>query len=219
MLELVIFDADGVLFDSVESNIAYYNAIFKQAGEPRLSPQEERISIFMAARQIFERHASGDPQRLKRLKEAGRTLDSTPFFSLMRPQLELRPFLLELKDRYRVALATNRSFTVPALIDHLGLAGIFDAVANVGGAVKPKPAPDIIELCLRRASVEPSSAVYVGDSETDREAAEAAGTHFIGIGARVEHRNRVDRLAELPAELARLFGRPTQSVGNRRARA
>ena len=28
MLELVIFDADGVLFDSSESNTAYYNAIF-----------------------------------------------------------------------------------------------------------------------------------------------------------------------------------------------
>ena len=28
-----MFDADGVLFESFESNIAYYNAIFAQVGE------------------------------------------------------------------------------------------------------------------------------------------------------------------------------------------
>ena len=31
-----MFDADGVLFESFESNIAYYNAIFAQVGEPPL---------------------------------------------------------------------------------------------------------------------------------------------------------------------------------------
>jgi len=38
MLDLVIFDADGVLFESAESNMAYYNAIFAEiaalAGDP-----------------------------------------------------------------------------------------------------------------------------------------------------------------------------------------
>ena len=33
MIELVIFDADGVLFDSDQSNVAYYNAIFSRIGE------------------------------------------------------------------------------------------------------------------------------------------------------------------------------------------
>ena len=42
MLEFVIFDADGVLFDSTESNTAYYNAIFARVGEPPMSPLEEK---------------------------------------------------------------------------------------------------------------------------------------------------------------------------------
>jgi phosphoglycolate phosphatase-like HAD superfamily hydrolase len=53
MLELVIFDADGVLFESAESNTAYYNAIFAAIGEPPLSADEERAGIFMAATQVF----------------------------------------------------------------------------------------------------------------------------------------------------------------------
>ena len=48
-MNLVIFDADGVLFESAESNMAYYNAIFAAIGEPPLNPDEERACIFMAA--------------------------------------------------------------------------------------------------------------------------------------------------------------------------
>ncbi len=153
MLDLVIFDADGVLFDSVESNIAYYNAIFAEIGEPPLSPDEERACIFLAAMSVFELRAREDLTRLARMREVARTMDFTPFFELLRPPFELRPFLLGLKPRYRVALATNRSATTFGLIEHLGLGGVFDAVASAFDKVRPKPAPDIVSLCLERAGV------------------------------------------------------------------
>jgi phosphoglycolate phosphatase len=206
MLELVMFDADGVLFDSTESNTAYYNAIFALMGEPPMNPEEERAGVFMAAPQVFELRAQGDAARLARMREIARTMDSTPFFNLMRPPVELWPFLSSLKQRYRLALATNRSATIPALIDYLGLAGIFDAVASARDKVRPKPAPDIVELCLARAGVAAARAVYVGDSETDRIAAEAAGIHFIGVGARVDHHHRIEQLIELPDRLEMIFG-------------
>ncbi len=208
MIDLVMFDADGVLFDSTESNTAYYNAIFALMDEPPMSPAEERLGVFMAAPQIFDQRAQGDRAKLGRMREIARTMDATPFFNLMRPPLELRPFLSAMKLRYRLALATNRSATIPALIDHLGLQGIFDAVASARDKVRPKPAPDILELCLQRAAVEASRAVYVGDSETDRIAAEGAGIHFLGVGPRVDHEHRIDSLMHLPEHLERRFGPP-----------
>jgi phosphoglycolate phosphatase len=206
MLELVMFDADGVLFDSTESNTAYYNAIYTLMGEPPMNPDEEKAGVFMAAPQVFELRARGDAAKYERMREIARTMDATPFFNLMRPPVELRPFLSALKRRYRLGLATNRSATIPALIDHLGLDGIFDAVASVRDKVRPKPAPDIVELCLARAGVAAPRAVYVGDSESDRIAAKAAETHFIGVGARVDHEHRIDRLIELPDRLDLIFG-------------
>jgi phosphoglycolate phosphatase len=209
MLELVMFDADGVLFDSTESNTAYYNAIFAQMGEPPMNPDEEHAGVFMSAPQVFELRARGDGAKFERMREIARTMDATPFFNLMRPPVALRPFLSALKQRYRLALATNRSATIPALIDHLGLDGIFVAVASARDRVRPKPAPDIVELCLARAGVGAERAVYVGDSETDRIAAEAAGTHFIGVGDRldhVDHQHRIDHLIELPERLELIFG-------------
>src|SRR5689334_5588937 len=168
MIELAIFDADGVLFDSTESNTAYYNAIFARVGEPPMSPVEEKAGVFMSAPQVFDLRAAGDPERIARMREVARVMDATPFFDLFRPFPGLRSFLLELKRRYRVGLATNRSATIPGIIDYLGLTDIYDAVASVRDRVKPKPAPDILELCLKRAGVAAADAVYVGDSETDR---------------------------------------------------
>ncbi len=204
MLELVIFDADGVLFDSSESNTAYYNAIFARIGEPPMTLEEERAGVFMSASQVFELRAAGDANRIAQMREVARAMDSTPFFELLRPHPELRAFLLDLKRDYRVGLATNRSATIPAIIEYLGLGGIFDAVASARDKVRPKPAPDIVQLCLTRAGVRPERAVYVGDSATDRIAAEGAGTHFIGLGARAPHLFQIATLAELPQKLREL---------------
>lgn len=205
MLELVMFDADGVLFDSEESNIAYYNAIFAGMGEPPMSREEEQAGFFMSANQIFEARAGGDPLRIARMQEIGRTLDFAPFLALLRPSLELRPFLLELKEHFRLGLATNRAATVPALIEHLGLNDVFDAVASARDRVRPKPAPDILLLCAERAGTMPSRAVYVGDSSTDLAAAQAAGIDFLGVGQRIEHDIRVNELNDVPEALRARF--------------
>jgi HAD superfamily hydrolase (TIGR01509 family) len=205
MLELVIFDADGVLFDSTESNTAYYNAIFAQIGERPMNREEEAAGVFMSAPQVFELRAAGDDAKIARMREVARTMDATPFFALLRPYPELRTFMLDLKQRYRLALATNRSATIPGIVDYLGLDGVFDAVASARDRVRPKPAPDILELCMARAGVTPERSVYIGDSETDLLAATAARTHFIGVGARVAHQMQIATLAELPATLTRAF--------------
>jgi phosphoglycolate phosphatase len=204
MIELVMFDADGVLFESFESNIAYYNAIFAQVGEPPLDSEEEIMSISYAAGDVFKLRARHNAAMLERIHGVARNLDQQPFFDLLRPPFELRPFMLGLKRRYRLALATNRSATVPALVEHLKLTDIFDAIASALDKVPPKPAPDILRLCMERARVTPAQTVYIGDSPIDREAAEAAGVAFIGVGARVDHHHRIASLHELSDALGKV---------------
>jgi HAD superfamily hydrolase (TIGR01509 family) len=204
MIELLMFDADGVLFESYESNIGYYNAILSQVGQPPLDHAEEIASISYAATDMFKRRARENAELLERIHEVARNLDQTPFFNLLRPPFELRPFMLELKRRYRLGLATNRSATVPALVEHLKLADVFDAIASALDKVPPKPAPDILLLCTRRAGVSPDQAIYIGDSPIDREAAEAAGVAFIGVGERVDHEHRIASLAELTGTLEKI---------------
>ncbi len=209
-----MFDADGVLFESFESNIAYYNAIFAQVGEPPLNADEEIKSISYAASDVFKLRARHDAELLEKIHGIARNLNQQPFFDLLRPPFELRPFMLELKKRYRLALATNRSATVPALVEHLKLADIFDAIASALDKVPPKPAPDILQLCMERARVKPHQAIYVGDSPIDREAAEAAGVAFIGVGPRVDHHHRITSLHELSDAIEKVASRKTHASSN-----
>jgi len=204
MIDLVMFDADGVLFDSDASNVAYYNAICAQVGAPALDPEEEIRAVSYATEQVLALRARDDAALLARMKEIARTLDPAPFFKLLRPPFELRPFMLEMRRRFRLGLATNRSATVPALIEYLKLGGIFAAVASARDPVRPKPAPDILRLCVERAGVALKRTVYAGDSSIDRVAARAAGVHFIAVGPRVEHARKIAALGELPAALERL---------------
>jgi len=209
MIEFVMFDADGVLFDSIESNIAYYNAIFAEVGEPPLDREEEIRSISYSAEDMFKARSRQDAAKLESMRAIARALDGATFFNMLKPALDLRPFMLELRTRYRLGLATNRSATVPALVVHLKLNDIFHAIASVLDRVAPKPAPDILHLCMQRAGATPERSVYVGDSPIDREAALAAGVHFIGVGTRVDHDHRLTTIAELPASLETLIRRLT----------
>jgi phosphoglycolate phosphatase len=204
MIDLVMFDADGVLFDSIDSNIAYYNAIFREVGEPALNRDEEVRSISYAAEEMFMARAGADLAKLEQMRSVARSMDGAVFFNMLKPALELRPFMMDLRSRYLLGLATNRSATVPALVQHLKLDGVFHAVASVLDRVAPKPAPDILHLCMERAGATPARSVYVGDSPIDRVAAIKAGTHFIAVGDRVEHDNRLASIAELPEALERL---------------
>jgi phosphoglycolate phosphatase len=217
MIELVIFDADGVLFDSIESNIAYYNAIFRQVGEPALDAAEEGRSISYAADEMFVARARGDRGKLEAMRAVARSLDASAFFKMLKPALELRPFMMQLRTRYRLGLATNRSQTVPKLVEHLKLTGVFDAIASVLDGVPPKPAPDILQLCMQRAGTAPERSVYVGDSPIDRQAALAAGTRFIAVGTRVDHTRRIETIRELPAALDKLALKPSLTPQRPRA--
>src|SRR5208337_1991035 len=167
----VMFDADGVLFDSTESNVAYYNWIFAKVGEAPLDRDGEIAAVSYAASEVFAARARGDAAKLGAMHAVTRNMDQTPFFKMLRPPFELRPFMLDLKRRYKLGLATNRSATVPALVEHLDLGGVFDAVASALDKVRPKPA------------------------------AESAGTHFIGVGSRIEHDRLIATIADLQAAL------------------
>ena len=62
-----------------------------------------------------------------------------------------------------------------------GLADHLELVACAGGALRPKPAPDLLVHALEGLGLPAAAAGMVGDSRFDREAAAAAGVRFIGL--------------------------------------
>lgn len=203
-LELVILDCDGVLFDSFRSNVAFYNRMLEVMGEPPLDEASERLCHVYATPQLFEHLFHRTPHKFEAAMRVAAEIDYLPFLEYMDPAPGLHDVLRELRERYRLALATNRGKSAEPLLRRFGLHETFEVVSTILAVEHPKPAPDLLLHCLRQTGVAAERSVYVGDMENDRIAADAAGIPFILAGADTDHTPRIDALAELPGLLARL---------------
>ena len=207
----VIFDCDGVLFDSYAANVAYYNAIRARLGLPPMDAAWERACHFLAASQVFAEMFGPDAERLGRARAVAREVDYDPFYALMVPAPGLHAVLKRLHPTHRLGMATNRGSTVAEVVRRFGLDRWIDAAVGLLDVARPKPHPDVIETCLARLGVPPGAAVYVGDAESDLAAARAAGVHFVAVGGDGWSPRSVRTLDELPPvvdEILTTNGRP-----------
>jgi phosphoglycolate phosphatase len=200
-LRLIMLDCDGVLFDSWKANVAFYNAVLAAAGLPPLDAHGERLCHTLSSAQLYARLFGADPSLERRVREVAARVDYTPFFDLMEPAPALLDSLERLAAHCPLALATNRGRTLAALIERFALSSFFAIHLGVLDVARPKPAPDLLHGCLRRAGVAASAAVYVGDTELDRAAAAEASVAYVGVGAASGARCAVGELRELPALL------------------
>jgi len=181
-LRAIIFDCDGVLFDSWQANVAFYNAVLAELGQPPLDAAGQHLAHTLSSPQLFEVLFQDQPAVLARARTIARDMDYSPFLRWMVPVPGLHELLADLKQQYRLALATNRGMTLAGVVRHFDLAPLFELAVGIYDVPRPKPFPDMIEKCIEHFGIAPDQAVYVGDSLSDLEAAQAAGTHFIGVG-------------------------------------
>jgi phosphoglycolate phosphatase len=199
----VIFDCDGVLFESRRANIGYYDAIRAALGLPPMDATWQHRVHFLASSQVLAEMFGPDPAAVARVRAVAAEIDYTPFFALMDPAEQLHDVLATLRTTHRLAMATNRGSTVMEIVRRFGLASYFDAALGVQDVARPKPHPDLLEAACARLQVAPVDAVYIGDAETDLIAARSAGLHFIAIGTAPWSASSVETLGELPAYLGR----------------
>jgi HAD superfamily hydrolase (TIGR01509 family) len=202
MIQLVIFDCDGVLFDSRPANVAFHNAVLERLGQPLLDTAGEDLGHFLAADQLYD-HLFGPATPLRaRASEIAHALDYAPFYEFMRPVDGLFEVLDGLHQRYELAMASNRARTARGVAERFGLDRYLRLVVGTRDVPRPKPAPDMLELCMQRLGVEPAATLFVGDAITDRDAAVAANVHFIGVGAHSGVDDPISDFRELPVRLA-----------------
>jgi HAD superfamily hydrolase (TIGR01509 family) len=200
----IVFDCDGVLFDSWHANVAYYDAIRSTLGLPAMDETWQERAHYLAGSQVIDEMFRDDPALLAEARRIARTIDYEPFYDLMEPMPGLFDVLAALHPTWRLGMATNRGSTVPGVVRRFGLDRYLGAAVGVLDVARPKPHPDVVLECLARLGVAPAAGVYVGDAESDMAAARAAGTHFIGVGNGTWSPHAVPELRHLPELLATL---------------
>ena len=180
---LVVFDLDGTLVDSASDIAEAVNRTLVDWSLPRVEEPVIRGWIGDGARLLLHRalaHAGGD-------LPAGPAFDAA-YAVLMRHYGASLPLqavaypgadeaLRGLRARgVRIALCTNKPerFIAP-LLEALQWQTLFDAIVGGDTLAERKPSPAPLLYIAERFGVPAGQALMVGDSQTDADAAQAAG--------------------------------------------
>jgi phosphoglycolate phosphatase len=201
----VIFDCDGVLFDSRRANTLFYNHILARFGLPRMKEQEEGF-VHMHTAEESIRHIFRETPYEKQAQTYRMEMDYSPFIQDMAVEPGLMELLWLLKPRFGLAVATNRSNTISEVLRRHGLEGLFDIIVSSLDVSNPKPHPEGIFKILHFFRIGPEEALYVGDSLVDSETARAAGVDFVAYkNPRLDADHHVSRLRDI-AEVLGILG-------------
>jgi phosphoglycolate phosphatase len=171
----LIFDFDGTLADSYEAITASVNHVRSLHGMGPLTEDQVRPHVGRGPFHLLTNTAPGvDPDAAVSAYRAHHP-------KVMREGTRLLPGVFDTVTHLhragkRLGVCSNKpvAFT-RELLRHLGLGACFEVVLGPEDVPRMKPAPDMLLVALRRLSVPPAEAVYVGDMVVDIEAGRAAG--------------------------------------------
>lgn len=174
----LIFDCDGVMFDSRQANINFYDHILTRFGLPLMREDQIAYVHMHPANESIRFLFQGSPY-LDAAQDYRMGIDYTPFIRDMVIEPGLKELLMLLKPRMGLAVATNRSTTIGEVLEWSGLAPFFDIVVSSLDVRNPKPHPESIFKVLDFFGIGPEVSLYVGDSLVDWETAQAAGVPLV----------------------------------------
>jgi phosphoglycolate phosphatase len=179
-IRCVIYDCDGVLFDSLEANGRLYNDLCTQLGRPPLNEQELKYvhshTVFESIRCLAGEDAGLEKKGLELLKQ----IDLREYIQYLKMEPNLLAALQTLKERGKLrAVNTNRTTSMKFIMERFNLWPHFDMVVTALDVKNPKPHPESIEKIVSTLNLNKDHVVFVGDSEVDKKTAESAGVPFI----------------------------------------
>ncbi len=181
-IQVAAFDCDGVMFDTLELNRAYYNQLLSHFGLPLMTDAQldyvHMQTVDISVAYLFDR------QKVDEVHAYRKTLDYRSFLKYMRIEPNLKPLLHKLRPHYKTAVATNRTDTMPFVLKAFNLSSLFDLVVTAQDVAHPKPHPDALYKICDYFNCAPANVVYIGDSEVDQFAAQAAAMPFIAYNNR-----------------------------------
>ncbi len=180
-INCIIYDCDGVLFDSLEANRRLYDHIAVSSNRGHLT-EEELVYCHMntvgdSIHCLFENDPEGEARAVKFWKEKINFLDFIPYL-IMEPHLMETLSTIKSKG-VKTAISTNRTNSMPYIMERFKLRPYFDMVVTALDVARPKPDPESVIKVLGAFSVKAEETLYIGDSEIDLNTARSAGVTFV----------------------------------------
>lgn len=186
--QAAIFDLDGVLVDSAKAHFIAWRRLADELATPFTEHDNEalkgldRMSSLRTMLGLGDVAATDDEMAALAARKNGYYLE---LIEQMSPadQLPGADALVRLAKASGLKCAVaSASRNAPLLLERVGLAPLFDFVADAGLIARGKPAPDIFLACSAALGVAPSACIAFEDAAAGIEAIVAAGMFAVGIG-------------------------------------
>jgi len=184
-INLVIFDLDGTLIDTIGDLSAAVEHALSEGGFPGHTVDEYRRMVGHGIRNLVTRALpEGSPEKV-----VNTTLDSfVSYYSshidvLSRPYPGIQELLRDLSQaRVKLAVASNKfQAGTEALIRRFFPDIPFVKIIGNAPDLPLKPDAEVVRLAMRAASQTETGSVMVGDSATDIKTARNAGIQAIAV--------------------------------------
>ncbi len=189
--ELILFDLDGTLVDSVPDLALALNDMLKSLERETFSVDIIRSWVGNGAQTLVKRGLSGsteiDKNIEKELFEKALAIFLKSYAKYLCVETVTYPNVVStlqtLKDQgFRLALVTNKPFDfIKPLLDGLGMKDMFELCLGGDSLEKKKPEPEPLLHICKTLGVSVENSLIVGDSKNDILAAKSAKMQSIAV--------------------------------------
>jgi HAD superfamily hydrolase (TIGR01509 family) len=182
-LDAVLFDVDGTLIDSNYLHAITWWESFAKGGHDVPMPEIHR-AIGMGSDQLLDSLLPSDRDRGRDAElVAGHDALFSVYWSRLKPLPGAPDLLRACKERgLRVVLASSAGQDeLQVMRAALDADDAIDAATSSADVEQSKPAPDIVQVALAKAGVDPDRAAFVGDTVWDVRACQHAGVRCIAV--------------------------------------
>lgn len=178
----VAFDFDGVIVDSMtlqeqvwEEALALVVSSIDTASSDQL---KSNLWAGCAGSRIFMNVAISDEQRQMARTEKDRLWERKKLEVVLFPGAKRAIETLRTRVPLFVATTAKRNY-VEEILERNDLVDQFSIIITDADVASPKPAPEMLLTGTSSLDIFPTELLYIGDSITDYEMAEAAGSDFL----------------------------------------
>jgi beta-phosphoglucomutase len=187
-ISAVIFDLDGVIVSTDEFHYQAWKQIsdqekidFDREINERLRGVSRMESLEIILSHSDKNYSENDKQLLAKQKNEVycELLNKLSPNDILPGVINL---LLSLKAKgIKIAIGSSSKNT-PFILEQIGLASSFDAIADGNGITKSKPNPEVFLLAAEKLGVPPEECVVIEDAQAGIDAAISAGMLAVGVG-------------------------------------
>jgi beta-phosphoglucomutase len=188
-LQAVIFDLDGVIVSTDECHYRGWRRLAEEEGIPFTREDNHRqrgVSRMESLAVLLEKaprvYSEAEKQEMAARKN-GYYRDMLGNLSAADILPGAREVMDALRARgIRIAIGSS-SRNAGLILERIGLADAFDAVADGNAITRSKPDPEVFQVAARKLGVPPEACLVVEDAAAGVAAARAAGMRCLAVGA------------------------------------